>query len=437
MNTHNAKKQLSAAYRYSYSRMALNYYTLYEAMCDETGISGELKGYAGEFHQVLQTFLTGDGDMERLHELRLQVTAAMEVLTAYTDCFQVYEYVLNRMERRFEDGVKVDSDVEEFTSRLMEYLMTSGDTVIMNERIQQVIGQLPVRYTKQKFFELLRDGLSVYIGSEKKSLEDMMYILRTESMAKLPEQMERGHEDLYEILGTLRQADYLHMEKEEYRKCVDRIIYVSGKLFQEAGNYMLLQDLINDLCVLHLAAPSAMVELSERQVLEKIAGGVLNQFLQGNTSMIDEAVTDMLCELEGKQEGAMERYLSYPAPDEMEDDEMSYILRKVDRLLSGSPFISLDETVEEDLLGTVDKAWLNSRLETFYGELNQVFAGTSKPVVRAIMAKLLSSLPVVFGSADELSDYIMRSLTSCSDFAERETTMELLNQEMVNEDALV
>ena len=153
--------------------------------------------------------------------------------------------------------------------------------------------------------------------------------------------------------------------------------------------------------------------------------------------MIDEAVTDMLCELEGKQEGAMERYLSYPAPDEMEDDEMSHTLRKVDRLLSGSPFVSLDETVEEELLGTVDKDWLDSRLETFYGELNQLFAGMSKPVVRAIMAKLLSSLPVVFQSADELSDYIMRSLTSCSDTAERETTMELLNQEMVNEDALV
>lgn len=67
--------------------MTLNYYTLYEAMCDEASVSGELKGYAGEFHQALQTFLTGDGDMERLHKLRLQVTVAMGVLTAYTDCF--------------------------------------------------------------------------------------------------------------------------------------------------------------------------------------------------------------------------------------------------------------------------------------------------------------------------------------------------------------
>ena len=252
MESHYVKKQLSAAYRYCFARMALNYYTFYETMCEDDSVSEDIKSYAGEFHQVLKLFMDGKGEIGRLSDLRAKVTGAMEVLTAYTDCFQIYEYVLNRMERRFETGVKVDDDLEEFTERLMGFLMTSEDSVIMNERIQQVISQLPVRYTKQKFFELLRDGLSVYLGSEKKSLEDMLYILRTESMAKLPEEMERGHEDLYEVLNLFCQADYLHMEKEEYRKNIDRIVYVRGKLYQEAGMVILLQELIKDLYVLHL-----------------------------------------------------------------------------------------------------------------------------------------------------------------------------------------
>ncbi len=437
MESHYVKKQLSAAYRYCFARMALNYYTFYETMCEDDSVSEDIKSYAGEFHQVLKLFMDGKGEIGRLSDLRAKVTGAMEVLTAYTDCFQIYEYVLNRMERRFETGVKVDDDLEEFTERLMGFLMTSEDSVIMNERIQQVISQLPVRYTKQKFFELLRDGLSVYLGSEKKSLEDMLYILRTESMAKLPEEMERGHEDLYEVLNLFCQADYLHMEKEEYRKNIDRIVYVSGKLYQEAGMVMLLQELINDLYVLHLSKEAAMMELSERQVMEKIVNGVLNQFLEGNTSMIEDEVTDLLSELEGTQEGAMERYLSYPAPEEDPQDEMGRSLRTVDLLLAGSPFVALGGTVDEGLEGNVDRAYLDGRLEQLFEELRAVFAGTSKPVVRAIMAKLLSSLPVVFGSAEELQEYIMRSLSSCSDPAERETTMELLNQEMVNEDALV
>ena len=437
MESHYVKKQLSAAYRYCFARMALNYYTFYETMCEDDSVSEDIKSYAGEFHQVLKLFMDGKGEIGRLSDLRAKVTGAMEVLTAYTDCFQIYEYVLNRMERRFETGVKVDDDLEEFTERLMGFLMTSEDSVIMNERIQQVISQLPVRYTKQKFFELLRDGLSVYLGSEKKSLEDMLYILRTESMAKLPEEMERGHEDLYEVLNLFCQADYLHMEKEEYRKNIDRIVYVSGKLYQEAGMVMLLQELINDLYVLHLSKEAAMMELSERQVMEKIVNGVLNQFLEGNTSMIEDEVTDLLSELEGTQEGAMERYLSYPAPEDDPQDEMGRSLRTVDLLLAGSPFVALGGTVDEGLEGNVDRAYLDGRLEQLFEELRAVFAGTSKPVVRAIMAKLLSSLPVVFGSAEELQEYIMRSLSSCSDPAERETTMELLNQEMVNEDALV
>ncbi len=437
MESHYVKKQLSAAYRYCFARMALNYYTFYETMCEDDSVSEDIKSYAGEFHQVLKLFMDGKGEIGRLSDLRAKVTGAMEVLTAYTDCFQIYEYVLNRMERRFETGVKVDDDLEEFTERLMGFLMTSEDSVIMNERIQQVISQLPVRYTKQTFFELLRDGLSVYLGSEKKSLEDMLYILRTESMAKLPEEMERGHEDLYEVLNLFCQADYLHMEKEEYRKNIDRIVYVSGKLYQEAGMVMLLQELINDLYVLHLSKEAAMMELSERQVMEKIVNGVLNQFLEGNTSMIEDEVTDLLSELEGTQEGAMERYLSYPAPEEDPQDEMGRSLRTVDLLLAGSPFVALGGTVDEGLEGNVDRAYLDGRLEQLFEELRAVFAGTSKPVVRAIMAKLLSSLPVVFGSAEELQEYIMRSLSSCSDPAERETTMELLNQEMVNEDALV
>lgn len=436
MDTQYTQKQLSAAYRYSYSRMALNYYTFYETMCEEQAVPADLEEYAGEFHQVLNAFLDGEGALSMLHDLRLKVTLAMEVLTAYTDCFQIYEYVLNRMERRYQDGVKVDDDLEEFTSRLMEYLMKSDDNVIRRERIQQVIGQLPVRYTKQKFFALLRDGLSVYVGSEKQSLEDMLYILRTESMAKLPEDMERGHEDLYEILGLLRQADYLHMDKEEYQKQIDRINYVSGKLYQEAGVYMLLQDLINDLYVLHLSAPVAIIDLEERQVMEKMVTGVLNQFLEGNTSMIDDSLTDLLCHLEGTQESAMERYLSYPSPEDSNEEE-TRSLKTVDRLLSGSPFAALEEPAEAHLEGTVEWSWLDGRLEVLYEELNQVFAGAPKPVARAIMAKLLSSLPVVFHSADEVSDYITRSLESCSDLAERETTMELLNQEMMNEDALV
>lgn len=437
MDKHSIKRQLSTAYRYSYAKLALNYYSLYEMMCEDCGFQENFKTCVGELHLLIQDFLCGTFQIERLETLRNRVIASMEVITAYTDCFQIYEYVLNRMERRFVDGVKITESVEEFTDKLMDYLVTSKDTVIMNDRIQQVLGQLPIRYTKQKFYQLLMDGMSVYIGSEKKSLENMMYALRTVSMSHLPEDMELVYPDLFAVLNQFRIADYLHMEKETYMDCMERVDYVSQQLYQDAGSFMLLQDIINDFYVLLLSDSVSMMNLSEKQTLENIVRGVLNQFMEGNTSTIEDKITELLLQLEGIQENAMERYLSYPILEETSEDPMAAASRKVDKLLAGSPFVSLAEPAAQKEQEIVDRSYLEQIMNVLYSELNSVFSGTSKPVVRAIMAKLLSSLPVVFASEKELRDYIKNSLESCTDMAERETTMELIGQEMVNEDALV
>ncbi len=49
----------------------------------------------------------------------------------------------------------------------------------INYKIQDVIGQLPVRLTKNKFFEMLSDGMSVYEGGTKESLNSFLYMIRT------------------------------------------------------------------------------------------------------------------------------------------------------------------------------------------------------------------------------------------------------------------
>lgn len=55
-------------------------------------------------------------------------------------------------------------------------------------------------------------------------------------------------------------------------------------------------------------------------------------------------------------------------------------------------------------------------------------------MVRAIMATVLSNLPVCFNSLDEVSDYITNSFASCTDSAEKETSKELLQKLMEYED---
>lgn len=432
MNTQRMKKQLSAAYRYSYSRLALNYYMFYESVCEIPDFSPQVRRYGDAFNGILKAFLDGEEAVEKLETLRNQVISITEVITAYIDCFQIYEYVLNRMERRFQKGLPAAPSIEDFTVRLVQFLQQSEDAMILNERIQMVVGQLPVRYTRQKFYSLVLEGLSPYAGAERKSLEDMLYVLRTESMVQMPEGMKEAYGELYESLAQLKAADYRHMDQEQYQACIKLVDQASVVLNDEAGIYMMLQDMINDLYVLFLAREDAMLELSEKQIMENMVAGVLDEFLAGNTSMVDDGITDMLYEMEGIQEHAMERYLSYGAPDVGETDSRMAV---IDRLLSSSPFASLKE--EEPSGEIVDQPWLEQQVAEFSRELDQVFSECSKPVTRAIMAKVLSNLPVVSYSRESMMEYVVNSLESCTDMAERETCMELLEQEMVVGNAMV
>ena len=57
--------------------------------------------------------------------------------------------------------------------------------------------------------------------------------------------------------------------------------------------------------------------------------------------------------------------------------------------------------------------------------------------MRAVMAKILSDLPVYFNSIDEIQNYIRGSFESCTDEAEKETCKELLEELMNYENNLV
>ncbi len=427
MENHTKRKLLSFAYRYSCSRLALNYYTFYESVYENASVPQKIKASAIQFNQLLKGFLDGEGDLQALDSMRDQIIAAMEVITAYTDCFQIYEYVLNRMERRFTESRPIDQSVEDFSAALTSALMQSDDAVMMNSRIQEVMGQLPIRFTKQKFYSLLMERLTVYAGAGKSSLEDVLYMLRTSAMVMLPDNMQEEQPELYELLEKLRSTDYRHMDKEKYQACSDSLFLASERLNQQAGLYLMVQDLINDLYVLLLTSKEALMDGTENQAVRVILEGIWKQFQADDGRILSDEITEQLEKLEGMQETSMERFMVYEHED---DPELSVI----EKLLSGS-FVRLHEEDKDE--EPADREWLERKGQEFCQELSQLFDGMQKQVVRAVMAKILSYLPVVFRTSQELNDYILGSLESCTDTAEREACMELLKWELMGEDALV
>ena len=443
METRLMKKQMTAAYQYSYVRLVLNYYTLLETVAEEAPQTQQMADYLKRLNSLIGECISGKEVNEDLLSLRKDMTHEVEILTSYADCFQIFEYILNRMERKFISSGKTNDGDEAFLKRLMGFITDTSDSAVMNGRIKQIMGQLPVRLTKQKFYSLLMEGLSVYLGSPRENLRDMMYTLRTESMVSLPEGMDAGHKEIYEILQQFKRMDYRDMTFDSFEEASAKLSYASQVLTDESGFYVMLQDVINDLCVLMFAKQDAVIDVSEEEFYRSVISGIQVKLDQEDFTLGEDEFLDQLTQLEGRQEAYYERYLKVEVLNEESADDGDYIRSmNVDRLLSGSSFAELimeegRETISGEESAIVDKSYLDQQAEAYIQELEELFADAPKPVVRAVMAKVLSDLPVYFNSIDEIQEYVRGSLSSCLDRAEKETCMELVEELMDYENKLV
>ena len=122
-----------------------------------------------------------DSDIALISGIRNKITEKMKVLTAYTDAFELYEYILNRKEYSFEETVDEELnqlfdafDAEQFSAEIFNFIFSDADKVTVNAKIQQIVGQLPLRMTKAKFYDILGQTLSIYNGCEIQSLDDFV-----------------------------------------------------------------------------------------------------------------------------------------------------------------------------------------------------------------------------------------------------------------------
>lgn len=433
------KKLLSAACNYSYTRLALNYYMYYDILMEELEDQELLKPQRLKFHQLLKAFLDGTCSEAEIADLRNQVISVMETTTGYTDSFQAYEYILNRLEGRFSPHLLKKTgnpdQNERDVKRIMSYISSGSDVGEINDRTSQVLGQLPVRMTRQKFFELVEQGMSLYVGNSVRGLTDRIDMLRSEALLKEPKEGRNGYEGIDSLLRELKQADYRNMTADQFRH-LSELLGMSGSILMDCTeeNTMLI-DLINDLYILLLTRPYAMTELTLEQNVKKLLRQIENQFELADGIPIDQVVEEEQLEfLEGKQEASYEQWLSEDLEavlQQTDGKDMREALRKTALLISDSSFMSLEEeTAKEEI---VDEKRLKAELEPFFAELTEGFKGMPQVLKRAVMAKVLGAIPPFWKYLDQIETYVRGSLESCSDIYEREVTIKLLEPLMEQE----
>jgi hypothetical protein len=435
---------------YASVRLAMHYFSFYESYLDEENTWGvQAKETITQINHIIrENILEGCAGAARekaiseTDKLRKEISKRMNVLTTYTDIFQIYEFVLNRLEYRFMEKLEPLDEVE-IEKEILRYIFAEEDNLVINEKIREIIGQLPIRITRQKYFDLLKDSLNSYLGADEASLQTYLYMLRTTAMLYHEEGMEECYPELAKRMDQLSKVDYKNITKEAYDQCVSVLQVATLMLEIDTTIYFGLQEIINEVYAMLLCSTYAGIVESDFSVAADTAMIILREintaFTQTEKTELNEELIDKFSDMEGVQEElSYELTLLEDALYEVENthqdltksmmlDQLLQILLRSQKLLSNSLFIDLDEVQKENI---VDEVLLEAEKKALIEELEALFGNQDKIISRAIMANTLSKMPVFFKDHKEVMDYVRYSIERCSDVYEKAACIEIINEIM-------
>lgn len=378
-------------------------------------------------------------DLSLIQELRKQITARMQILTAYADGLQVYEYILNRLEFSFDEETKAsETDLNAYAQKVFQYVFQENDKMVINSKIQMVVSELPVRITKNRFYDIINESLKIYTGSECSSVDDFAETIRACSGLFRPEGFETVFPDLYQTLSLYEGLDYQNLTKEEWQKYRTTLLDTAREIDEIVTRSLLLAEIVNNLYAVMAACIYVEEETKEMGYADRILEHTLAA-MSGQASMAEET-EDCLFALEGVPEALSEKKVRIEGllfdlrADQQELLEKLSLkgqyedLNLMSKLLCNSTFVDLDDAPVEPELA--DSLYINQVRDKLIEEFTQSFAGQKKQMNRARMAMVLGIVPVFFNSQQEISDYLVYALENCKNNSELMAVIHILDEMM-------
>lgn len=425
----------------AYIKLSMNYYTVYDMLKEKEFNDDEYMRLFNDFNNIIQEqILDGRLEAEVISNIRNRIISIMEVVTDYVDCLRIYEYVLNRIEHRF-SGQEPDEEYygTYLTNDIMHYILADKDNVVINSKISEVVGQLPMRLSKNKFYEYIKDAFSLYHGAQKGTIDDFAYALRTSAMLRRTDEFESMFPEMYDIVNTLSSADYVNADETEYNRLKGALQIATEKMTSYADMFVLLAQMVNDAYTIILTTDFALDNVSEVENAVSIISDVKAAIDNGYSDISDD-VLQRFVEFEGKQERILmviskSDYIIDEAVNnykkellEKEIYDRYERLSKVVKLQSGSDFVLLER--DESASDIPDDSYADNVAEELISLLDESFKKYPQMVKRAVMSSVMSQLPVFFNNTKEIQDYINISLEQCADKAERMAVIEVMKMIM-------
>lgn len=423
---------------------AFNYYTYWEMKCDSAKSDcSELAKITLDLNSIIKKYvdIKDKSELTRsISDIRNKIISDMKILTAYADIFDRFEYLLNRIEYKFSEAeIPLKYSDEDFTRNIMQYITSDNDSVVINTKISEIIAELPMRMAKNKFFEHLNEGFGIYKETDKKSLDDFIYMMSSSAMIYIPKNLTESFNDIASIYSEMKNADYMNLTSEQYDDFHNKINYASSFIQENVNNYMIMQQIVNDLYSLVITSPYITDNNEEYEYCSNIINWVIKRFDSDDTSYPENEVEDSLVNLEGMQERFHEKYMQYEyvldfiktdIADEITDKNIKEELITLfsdQVLLSDSLFVELEGNTQVINEQTLTEQYFEEKKNSFFESTKVFFDNHDRLVNRAVMASIISSLPVFFNNISELQDYIYNSLNSCRDTAEKAACIEIIS----------
>lgn len=441
------EKAASVNHVYAGTSFVMQFYSFYESLADgERELTGEEEAVWNTVCRIVKENLLDGFDGEKreeavraLTELRGTVTAKMQALTTYTDRFGLYEYMLNRIEPRFEERL-AEPDDDAAAREILQYIFMEKDNVLINTRIHQMLSQLPVRMSRGRFEDMVRAGFENYVGMDTEAVDDFVY--RIESVAGLyePEGLQLHFPELAESLSVMRNADWKGMDEEAYLSTQAAFDGAAEMLETSTDVYYSLMELINLLYAWLLNFPYASAQAAaQTQELMPLLRETAQRALDGVYEPVPEELAGLLVKTEGVlEEFSMQLQKCQGILAGMDGEtertaaalmlEKQLVCLKISAvLLSGSLFADPDAKSSAE---PADRAYLKEASDRLVEKLLAAFASQQTPHNRAMIAAVLSELPVFFNSQNEVMDYVRGSLSGCHETAEKAAGIRLMKRLM-------
>ncbi len=418
---------------YSTVKVSMNYYTMKEVILDQEDKNTDLVKYFNIVSDLIKKHIidrqaVDEKAIEGITQIRSNIEYKMKNLTAFTDGYEIYEYILNRVEYGIK-GETEEIDIEQLSAKMFQYVFSENDTVVVNSKLQLLMSQLPVRMTKNKFYDVVANTLSIYKGGEVSSVNDFADMIRTAVLIKKPEGFENEYPYLYHVYCDLENADYKNMDLASFQDLTDRLSKAVAIITNEVSAYMLLQEIVNDIYTLLLTVDKSY-DFNMGQAGYKASVNIIKACYEAtDMEYLPEELMTSFMSIEGVQEDVYENVIVLEASlNDIENGNKALInelgldtefkaLDTISKLLSTSLFIDLDKDTEE--AGEIaDSLYINELKAKLTDELKELFTDKERMVTRSIMCKVLASMPIFLNTQQEIKNYFDYVLSNCKDDSE-------------------